>query len=113
MDVLTVFQTAIEAVAHARSGNGPILLEFVSYRFSGQFEGDAQTYQPAEEIARARERDPIRVFRDRAAERGLDPGRLEAIEAEVRAAVDAAFAAAERAPWPRPEDTLEDVYVSY
>ncbi|MDX2006095.1 MAG: thiamine pyrophosphate-dependent dehydrogenase E1 component subunit alpha [Meiothermus sp.] len=112
MDVVTVYETAREAVAHARA-NGPILLEFLSYRFSGQYEGDKQTYQPAAEMAAARERDPIKVFRDQAAERGLSAGQVAAVEAEVEQAVEQAFAAAEQAPWPAPEEALEDVYVSY
>ena len=113
MDAVTVYETAKEAVAYARAGNGPILLEFLSYRFSGQYEGDKQTYQPKAEIEEARKRDPIRLFRDKAGERGLDPKRLAAIEVEVSEAVDRAFAAAETAPWPEPEETLEDVYVRY
>lgn len=113
MDVVTVYQTAKEAVAYARSGQGPILLEFLSYRFSGQYEGDKQTYQPKAEIEAARLRDPLKVFRDKATERGLATEALEAVEAEVRARVEQAFAAAAVAPWPTPEETLEDVYVSY
>ncbi len=113
MDVVTVYETAKEAVAHARSGKGPIFLEFQSYRFSGQYEGDKQTYQPKAEIEEARKRDPIKLFREKAAERGIAASRIAAIEAEVIQAVDQAFASAEKAPWPAPEEALEDVYVSY
>lgn len=113
MDAVTVYETAKEAVDYARAGNGPILLEFLSYRFSGQYEGDKQTYQPKAEIEEARKRDPITVFQEKAAERGLSPAALAAVEGEVQAAVDRAFAAAEAAPWPAPEEALEDVYVNY
>lgn len=113
MDVVTVYEVAKDAIEYARAGNGPILLEFISYRFSGQYEGDKQTYQPKAEIEAARERDPIKVFRDRAAERGLSADRLATIEAQVLAQVNHAFATAEAAPWPEPQETLEDVYVSY
>jgi len=112
MDVVTVFETAKRAVAEVRSG-GPMLLEFLSYRFSGQYEGDPQTYQPPEEITAARERDPLKVFGDQAAERGLTSERLWAIEEEVDHAVAEAFTAAEAAPWPSQEETLDDVYVTY
>ena len=112
MDVVTVYETAKEAVAYARA-NGPILLEFLSYRFSGQYEGDKQTYQPKAEMEAARERDPIKVFRDKAAERGISVEQLRALEAEVEQAVEQAFSTAETAPWPQPEETLEDVYVRY
>jgi len=101
------------ALDHARAGGGPSLLEFVSYRFSGQYEGDPQTYQPPEEIARWRERDPLATFERRAAEWGLTAELLDGIEREVSARVDAAFAAAERAPFPEVAALFDDVYVSY
>ena len=113
MDVVTVYETAKTAVDRAREGGGPTLLEFVSYRFSGQFEGDPGGYQPPEEIERWRRRDPFKVFEDAAEERGLPTGRLATIRAEVEAEVAAAFAAAEQAPFPDARETLDDVYVSY
>ncbi|MDA0700691.1 MAG: thiamine pyrophosphate-dependent dehydrogenase E1 component subunit alpha [bacterium] len=113
MDVVQVAETTRRAVERARSGGGPTLLEFVSYRFSGQYEGDPQTYQPPEEVARWRERDPLRVVEAQVSEAGVDAQRREQIAREVDDAVAAAFAAAEAAPFPG-LDTLEtDVYVSY
>jgi pyruvate dehydrogenase E1 component alpha subunit len=113
MDVVTVYETTKRAVAKLRKGEGPMLLEFLSYRFSGQYEGDPQTYQPAEEMTEARKRDPLKLFKDKSSERGLDLSLLTAIESEVQQAVDEAFAYAETQPFPNPEETLEDVYVRY
>jgi acetoin:2,6-dichlorophenolindophenol oxidoreductase subunit alpha len=113
MDVVTVYETAKRAVERLRKGDGPMLLEFLSYRFSGQYEGDPQTYQPAEEMAEARKRDPLKLFKEKAAERGLDISRLATIESEVETSVTEAFTYAETQPFPHPEETLEDVYVSY
>ncbi|MBF6593423.1 MAG: thiamine pyrophosphate-dependent dehydrogenase E1 component subunit alpha [Thermaceae bacterium] len=113
MDVVTVYEIAKEAVDFARCGGGPILLEFLSYRFSGQYEGDKQIYQPAAEIEEARKRDPIKVFEENASTRGLSEERLAGIRQEVKVVVEAAFTYAESAPWPSPEETLDDVYVSY
>ena len=113
MDPITVREVTARAVEHARGGGGPTLLEFVSYRFSGQYEGDPQTYQPPEEIARWRERDPIVAFERRAAERGIAGDVLARIADEVDAAVAAAFAAAEAAPFPEVATLFDDVYVSY
>ncbi len=113
MDPITVREVTARAVEHARGGGGPTLLEFVSYRFSGQYEGDPQTYQPPEEIARWRERDPLATFERRAAERGLAADLLARISDEVDAAVAAAFAAAEAAPFPEVATLFDDVYVSY
>ncbi|MBA2667635.1 MAG: thiamine pyrophosphate-dependent dehydrogenase E1 component subunit alpha [Trueperaceae bacterium] len=113
MDVVSAYAAARRAVERARTGGGPTLLELVSYRFSGQYEGDAQGYQPPEEIARWRERDPITTFERLAPERGISTEALARVADEVDRAVDAAFAAAERAPFPEPDDLFDDVYVSY
>jgi acetoin:2,6-dichlorophenolindophenol oxidoreductase subunit alpha len=113
MDVVTVYETAKRAVERLRKGEGPMLLEFLSYRFSGQYEGDPQTYQPAEEMAEARKRDPLTLFRKKARERGLEAASLTTIEAEVSKAVEEAFSYAETQPFPNPEEALEDVYVRY
>jgi acetoin:2,6-dichlorophenolindophenol oxidoreductase subunit alpha len=113
MDVVSAHAAAERAVRRARSGGGPTLLELVSYLFSGQYEGDPQTYQPPEEMARWRERDPLVVFEAHAEERGLDRRRLEAIDAEVEALLEAAFAEAEAAPFPDVAELETDVYVSY
>jgi pyruvate dehydrogenase E1 component alpha subunit len=112
MDVVTVYETARRAVDRVR-GAGPMLLEFVSYRFSGQYEGDSQAYQPPEEMAEAKKRDPLTLFVEHAEQRGLQGTRLQTIDKDVQAAVDAAFSAVETAPWPAPEETLDDVYVNY
>ncbi len=113
MDVVTVYQHTMEAVERARTGGGATLLEFISYRFSGQFEGDKQTYQPPDEVAAWWEREPIGTFERKAAERGLDDQRLAQIRDDAKRAVEDAFTTAEAAPWPEVEEMYEDVYVSY
>jgi len=113
MDVVSAYQAARRAVERARNGGGPTLVELISYRFSGQYEGDEQAYQPPEEMARWRERDPIVTFERLAGERGLRDEDLERIGREVDDAVDRAFEAAERAPFPDPSELFDDVYVSY
>lgn len=113
MDMFTVYEAASAAVARMRAGGGPELIEFTSYRFSGQYEGDVQAYQPPAEMAKARERDPVLLARAMAAQVGLDSSALSILEALVRGEIEAAFAKAEQAPWPAPQAALEDVYVSY
>lgn len=113
MDMFTVYETAKAAVDRMRAGGGPEFLEFLSYRFSGQYEGDNQAYQPPEEIAEAKKRDPVLLARQRATQMGIAPDALTAIEAEIQKEVDDAFTAAEKDPWPEPEEALDDVYVSY
>jgi len=113
MDMFAVYAAAKPAVNRMRAGSGPELIEFLSYRFSGQYEGDNQAYQPPEEIAEAKKRDPVLLARERAAQMGLNADALAKMEAEVHQEVDDAFAAAEKDPWPEPEDALKDVYVDY
>lgn len=113
MDVVAVYEATAAAVARARAGGGATLLEFVSYRFSGQYEGDKQTYQPASERDAWWAREPLTAFEHAAAARGLESARLTAIRADVDGAVAAAFEAAEAAPWPEPDELFDDVYVRY
>jgi pyruvate dehydrogenase E1 component alpha subunit len=113
MDMFTVYEAAKAAIDRMRAGGGPELIEFKSYRFSGQYEGDEQAYQPPAEMAKARERDPILLARLMAAQVGSSGAALTELEAGIRVEVDDAFARAEQAPWPAPEDALEEVYVSY
>lgn len=113
MDMFTVYETAKASVDRMRAGGGPELLEFLSYRFSGQYEGDKQGYQPPAEIAEAKKRDPVLLARQRGAQMGMGPDALAALEVEVQAEIDDAFATAENDPWPQPEDALNDVYVDY
>ena len=113
MDVQTVFDASTRAVARARTGGGPTLLELQSYRFSGQYEGDSQAYQPPEEIERYRQRDPLALFERRAGERGLDDAALRKTAARVEERIAKAFADAEDAPWPEVDSLLDDVYVRY
>ena len=113
MDVVAVYHATQEAVARARAGGGATLLEFISYRFSGQFEGDKQTYQPADEVAAWWLREALTTFEQAADERGLDPARLERIRTDADLEVAAAFAGAEQDPWPEPDELYDDVYVSY
>ncbi|MBI1962705.1 MAG: thiamine pyrophosphate-dependent dehydrogenase E1 component subunit alpha [Candidatus Rokubacteria bacterium] len=114
MNVVAVHEAAAKAVARARAGEGPTLLECKTYRYYGHFEGDAQSYKTKEEVQRYRDRDPLRVFRQQAAETGSIPSaELDAIDAKAAAEIAAAVAFAESSPEPRPEDTFTDVYVSY
>jgi TPP-dependent pyruvate/acetoin dehydrogenase alpha subunit len=113
-DVIAVYEAAAEAVARARRGEGPSLIEARTWRYFGHFEGDQVTYRTAEQSAAQRERDPLKIFATQAIDRGLlsqeDVARID-VEAERQ--VDEAIAFAERSPMPSPEETLTDVYVAY
>src|SRR5712691_9492045 len=88
-DVEAVHAAATEAVADCRAGNGPVLLEALTYRWQGHYEGDPQAYKPGEEAAAWRERDPLLIARARIEALGLATAdELEAIAADAEARVD-------------------------
>jgi len=113
-DVIAMYEAAGEAIARARRGDGPSLIEAKTWRYFGHFEGDQVTYRTAEQSAAYREHDPLTFFAKQAVERGLlTAGQVEELGRAAEAAVDEAIAFAERSPLPPPEDTLTDVYVAY
>jgi pyruvate dehydrogenase E1 component alpha subunit len=114
-DFFAVYEAAGEAIARARSGGGPSLLECKTNRYYGHFEGDQQTYRGPGEVERIRaERDCLEAFRKRVTSAGLAEGSdLDAIDVEVGTLVDEAVAEAKAAADPTLDDLLTDVYVSY
>jgi len=110
-DVLAVRDVTLEAVARARAGDGPTLIENKTYRIRGHFEGDPQKYRTTEEVLGWQgDKDPIARFeRTLAAERLLTPQRAQAIRDEIDAELQAAVAFAQDSPFPDPEAALEDL----
>jgi len=109
-DVEAVYSAAAQAVARARGGAGPTLVECVTFRRRGHYEGDPQAYrQPGR--GQAGEQDPIAIARGRLAERGeLDEAADAQIGERARAKVGEAVAFAEAAATPDPASALTDVY---
>ncbi len=113
-DVTAVYEAAGEAVARARGGGGPSLIEARTWRYFGHFEGDQTTYRTAEQSAAYREHDPLTYFAGQAIAQGLlTREEVEAADRRAAEAVEAAVAYGEASPEPTPEDALTDVYVSY
>ncbi len=112
-NVFEVYDITKKAINEAKQKNTPIFLEFKNYRFSGQYEGDTQLYQPQEEIDKAKQNDPIKLAKENSSKYGLNKNDLEKIINEAKEEVDKAFDFADTQPWPQPEDALEDVYVNY
>jgi len=113
-DALAVYDAMERAVARARAGEGPSLIEARTVRFLGHFEGDPQGYRSRGEVDAGRQRDPIARLRAHLEEsRLLDRAHADrvaqAIEKEVQDAVDFA----ESSPLPAPEDALTDLFVHY
>ena len=112
MDVFVVETVAGEAIARARRGGGPTLIEAMTYRYYGQYEGDKQTYKPPEEVVRYRAADPLLRFRASTADL-IDPAQLDSIDRAVVDEVTQAFVAAAAAPWPDPETLTAAVYAAW
>lgn len=101
-----VYSAASEALAAARAGDGPVLIEALTYRHFGHSRGDAALYRPAEEVASWMERDPIKVYTERLAGAGLIGSEdVTRFEADARARVDSATEGAKKSPRPD-ESTL-------
>ncbi len=114
-DFFAVHEAAGEAIARAREGGGPSLLELKVNRYFGHFEGDAQTYRPADEVKTLRQnRDCLTLFRSRVTETAqVDGAELDAIDTDVATVIDESVARAVADPKPAADQLLTDVYVSY
>jgi acetoin:2,6-dichlorophenolindophenol oxidoreductase subunit alpha len=113
-DVVAVYEAASEAVARARRGDGPSLVETKTYRFHDHAFGlPAINYRDQAEIDEWRRRDPVELFRARlAAEFGFDESAIAGLEDEVGAEIAAAVAFAESSPYPSLEAAFEHVYTN-
>lgn len=112
-DFFAVYEAAKDAVALARSGGGPSVIEAVSNRYFGHFEGDANLYRTKEQIAEVRENDdPLQNFRQ-SVEGEIDASELDRLDAEAKAEVDDAVKEAREAPVPTPDQLTADVYLNY
>jgi len=110
-DVLAVRDVTATAVARARAGDGPTLLEAKSYRITAHSAATKTDLRPPDELDAWRARDPILSFsRYLNTEAGVAAERLEQIEEEARADVETAVEFALASPRPEPESALEDVY---
>jgi TPP-dependent pyruvate/acetoin dehydrogenase alpha subunit len=111
-DLLLVYETAREAVARARAGKGPTLLELLTYRITGHSRRDPCLYQPEEERKQALANEPIGRFAKYLLSKKLaDQQALDGVAESVKQEVEAAVTKAMADPEPRPEDALEDMFV--
>jgi pyruvate dehydrogenase E1 component alpha subunit len=110
-DVLQVYEAAREAVARAREGKGPTLLECLTYRWTGHTVGDPGLYRNKEEVEAWKQQDPILRFRDYLIEAGiLTQEEYDAIDGEEKERLERAIAFAQESPEPSVEALLEDLY---
>ncbi|MCD6553291.1 MAG: thiamine pyrophosphate-dependent dehydrogenase E1 component subunit alpha [Anaerolineae bacterium] len=111
-DLMAVYQAVSQAVKRARAGEGPTLIENVTYRWRGHSKSDANRYRTREEIEAWKQKCPIKRFRTQLIEEGvLTEEEADQIEQEAYATIDAAVAFAEASPEPTLETIEEGVYV--
>jgi pyruvate dehydrogenase E1 component alpha subunit len=110
-DVVAVYQATAEAVARARRGAGPTLIEARTYRILGFSTGDQGGYQSPQELEHWRGRDPILLYGGRLQELGwLDQAQADQVRAEAEMEVQAAIRFARESPFPGPEVVAEDLW---
>jgi len=110
-DPEAMYSAFAEAVARARAGEGPTLLECMTFRFFGHNFGDDDSYIPPEQKATAIEADPVPRFRARLiADRIASEDELATFEADVEGQIDEALEFALASPWPTPDDLRFDVF---
>jgi pyruvate dehydrogenase E1 component alpha subunit len=110
-DPIAMYGVAREAVERARAGEGPTLIEAMTFRFFGHVFGDKDDYIPKEEMKAAQEADPYPRFRAKLiADRIATEAELAAIEAGFEAELDEAVDFAINSPFPGTEEISSDVY---
>lgn len=109
-DVETVFDATVAAATRARAGEGPTLIEAITYRLTGHMFGDTQPYRSQDEVEAWRAKEPLVVTRGRLRERGVADEVMAGVDVEVETEIQAAIAFARQSPEPRREEAMTDVY---
>jgi len=111
-DPMAIFEIAGDAIARARRGDGPTLIEIETYRLAGHFMGDAEGYRPAGEKDALFAKDPIPAMRAKLLAAGILSEESDAdLVAKARGRIDAAIAFARESDYPAPEEAMEKVFI--
>ena len=110
-DLLAVHEATQQAMARARKGEGPTLIECKTYRWMGHNFNDPELYRKAEEKEAWKQKCPVKRFEEYLKGRGLlDEAKVKEVYRSVNEEIEEAVRFAEASPLPSPEDTLLDVY---
>ena len=109
-DADIVYRTMREAFAKARAGQGPSLIECLTYRHSGHSRADPAKYRPEGELEKWKQHDPLKVYRQRLKDFAISERAMADIEAEVSREVDEATKACQAAPSTSTDILFTDVY---
>jgi pyruvate dehydrogenase E1 component alpha subunit len=109
-DADEVYRAALKAYDLARAGDGPSLIECMTYRYSGHSRADPAKYRPEGELEKWKKRDPILIYRERMKAFGIGDEAIARIDAEVKGVVDDATEKCKAAPTPPLDLLTKDVY---
>ena len=109
-DADIVYRTAGSAYEKARAGGGPSLIECLTYRHSGHSRADPAKYRPEGELERWKQRDPLKIYRERLKQFGVGEEDIARIETDVKRRVDEATEECKAAPLPPADILTKDVY---
>lgn len=109
-DADACYVVARDALERARSGEGPVLIEALTYRHGGHSRADPGKYKPPGELEAWLAYDPLKIYRGRLERLGVSAEELDRIDAQVRRAVDEATEAAKNGPLPDPASAYTDVW---
>jgi len=109
-DADAVYQVASEALKKARAGDGPSLIEAMTYRHSGHSRADPAKYRPEGELEKWMLRDPLVLYRERLLELGFNEPTLKDLEAEAMGKVDRATTTAKASSLPSIDDITKNVW---
>jgi len=109
-DADAVYRVALAAYDKARAGGGPSMIECKTYRYSGHSRADPAKYRPEGELEKWKQRDPIKIYRERLKQFGIGQDATDKIDADVKRIVDDATEACKAAPPPPFDIIARDVY---
>jgi TPP-dependent pyruvate/acetoin dehydrogenase alpha subunit len=109
-NVELMYTTMEEAIQRARQGDGPVFIEAMTYRLMGHMMGDPEVYRTKDEVARARENEPILRLGHRLLGLGYKEADLERLDAEAEAVIADALQFAQNSPEPGPEEAFTDIF---
>ncbi len=112
-DPITVYEAVKEAVDYARAGNGPSIVECMTFRHQGHYCGDPANYRPKEYMQQAHQKDALINMRKRLLEEKIaTEEEIVAIEKAVEEELEAAYEFANQSAYPDPSEAITDVYSS-
>lgn len=109
-DVLEVYEAVKDAVEYAREGNGPYIVECMTYRMRGHYEGDPAVYRSKEVTQQWKKKDPISTFKNYLLDHDIDKAELIAVEEAMEREIQEACEFAKSSPYPDVNEVLKDNY---